>query len=184
MIDLNRQAGEVSGFTYDQVAAPSAPAIGETWRQRDGSNLIVQDWFWNGAVWASTVLYSNAILNPPLNGNFNFVSLVNTNVFIENFSVVGNVSDGGTPHTSSTKNSYFLRQNTVDADGFLLPSTVATVDTAGFVVDELRANVVEVNQYFDLMTVMRFSTTRSFVGGPSGLENIALLISYRRVYRA
>ena len=43
----------IKGFDYDQQAIPASPSIGQTWRERDGSNLIVNEWFWSGTLWLS-----------------------------------------------------------------------------------------------------------------------------------
>lgn len=48
-------------YFYDQVIVPTNPAIGQTWRERDSSNLIVCEWFWNGSLWLSTRLHQQNI---------------------------------------------------------------------------------------------------------------------------
>lgn len=47
------------GFDYDQVAVPSNPRAGQTWRERDSNNFVVQDWYWNST--------AGSWLNPTIN---------------------------------------------------------------------------------------------------------------------
>ncbi|MFN6560011.1 MAG: hypothetical protein RMY28_009405 [Nostoc sp. ChiSLP01] len=42
-----------TGFNYDSMSVPVSPSIGQTWRERDSNNLVVEQWFWNGANWLS-----------------------------------------------------------------------------------------------------------------------------------
>jgi hypothetical protein len=42
-----------NGFTYDQQSVPSSPSTGNTWRERDSSNNVVEEWYWNGTYWLS-----------------------------------------------------------------------------------------------------------------------------------
>ncbi|MBE9193257.1 hypothetical protein IQ230_23505 [Gloeocapsopsis crepidinum LEGE 06123] len=41
-------------FYYDQQEAPTNPAIGDIWKERDSSRLLIQEWFWNGTYWLSS----------------------------------------------------------------------------------------------------------------------------------
>lgn len=49
------------GFTYDQSAVPSSPSVGDTWRERSGTGLILGEWEWNGTYWLSpkTIMNTN-----------------------------------------------------------------------------------------------------------------------------
>jgi hypothetical protein len=51
-----------NGFTYDQVSVPSSPSAGETWRERNSSRDIIQDWYYNGSRWLGTSI--NTIFSP------------------------------------------------------------------------------------------------------------------------
>lgn len=47
----------IGAFDFDQQALPNFTAPGQTWRERDGNNLVVLDWYWDGT----------RILNPQIN---------------------------------------------------------------------------------------------------------------------
>lgn len=42
-----------TGFNYDSSSVPSSPSTGQTWRERDSNNSVVEQWFWNGTIWLS-----------------------------------------------------------------------------------------------------------------------------------
>lgn len=47
--------------TYDQQSVPSSPSAGQTWIERDGSNLVLECWFYTGSVWRSLSAYTQPI---------------------------------------------------------------------------------------------------------------------------
>lgn len=51
-------------FDYDQQAVPSSPTAGQTWRERDSNNFIVQDWYWNSValLWLNPTINRRQIL--------------------------------------------------------------------------------------------------------------------------
>ena len=51
--EMRTNIGASSGFDFDQQSEPSSPEIGQTWRERDGTNLIIGEWFWTGSLWLS-----------------------------------------------------------------------------------------------------------------------------------
>jgi hypothetical protein len=53
-----RSPASSSGFSYDQITTPVNPANGQTWRERDANDGIVQDWFYSAAysAWLSSTL--------------------------------------------------------------------------------------------------------------------------------
>ncbi|MEH1789665.1 MAG: hypothetical protein V7L23_29945 [Nostoc sp.] len=50
-----------SAYDYDQQSVPSSPTTGQTWRERDGSNSVVSEWFWNGTLWLTNRIYPQSI---------------------------------------------------------------------------------------------------------------------------
>ncbi|MGG6241862.1 hypothetical protein ACQ4N7_24830 [Nodosilinea sp. AN01ver1] len=49
--DLSGRPTVPFGFTYDQQVEPIAPTVGQTWRERSVTGLIVETWQWDGTYW-------------------------------------------------------------------------------------------------------------------------------------
>ncbi|MEA5625328.1 hypothetical protein [Nostoc sp. UHCC 0251] len=103
--------GSGSGFTYDQQTTPSSPTRGQTWRERDSNNDIVEDWFWNGTYWLSIQIHSHFV--EVASSNFTpFPALNSEQILALKVSIVatsGNMGDNDasnfTTYTFRSKNN-------------------------------------------------------------------------------
>lgn len=53
----------ILALSYDQTTEPITPAIGATWRERNPSGIIINDWQWSGSLWLAR---RQKIFNPTL----------------------------------------------------------------------------------------------------------------------
>ncbi len=168
-----------SGFTYDQVTLPSAPTMGQTWRQRDGSNLVINDWFWNGTYWIETVRKKFNIASSnttPVNLSTytnSLLSIISSNygVLIEKFIITGNLS---VAHNTSN-----YREFSFDYRDFsLFPGLTTELWTVGFNKTESSfAPQIAVGSQPNYFQVVNFPT-----GNPSVITRNTATVLYRNVY--
>lgn len=71
------------GFTYDQTAVPSNPVIGNTWRERKSSGMILRDWEYDGIDWLSIETFNTS--QPNNSGANRFVLAASSSTAVDTF---------------------------------------------------------------------------------------------------
>lgn len=173
--------GGGSGFTYDQETEPSDPITGDTWRERDGDNLIIGDWFWNGTYWLSLELFesslSRAIGGTGIGEYFIFPS-GSYNVFVESawvcFLPLGNTNDG---------DNYWDFQFTLGTGNFGVVTSIASINTSAISFNStlsVRLSTAP-NIFLSLAGTARFIfMVTSAVGAPTAtIDRFQTGVSYR-----
>ncbi len=134
---------------YDQQLIPTSPNVGDTWIERDLSNNIIQNWYWNGTYWLSTNRYTSGTIYTGTNSSSFYGNTITSsqrnlltnlglysfpNIFLETQIIfVNNIL----PNTGvdTTRNYFYSTINGYNVSGNNLSTIDAfpSVSTQGFV---------------------------------------------------
>lgn len=176
-------------FTYDQVSTPAAPAIGDTWRQRESSNLIIREWFWSGTRWLSIKVYITSYGD----NNFRADALGGRNVVLPRFA--GGIFFEKYVYsfllgTNNTSNYYVLFPNADrtlppnGGGGLAFPSFSTQNEAANqFLTKEVPINAAYIATAFaGGYPWLIGATSISVVGAPSVVGHARYTLYYREIY--
>lgn len=155
-----------SGFTYDGVAPyPFIHRTGDTWRERDSSNNIVQDWYWNGTYWvtiekSTLYLYSEYFGQAfPINKNY-------SQIYILNFSVTATSSFGGNNNSSNYRQHKLLIYKDVDDTGGI-GNIIATINSTDLLNGQKKSYVIPINNFYSTSTFDSILPSFNNFGSPN-----------------
>ena len=184
------------GFNYDQSAAPGNPLVGQTWRQRNGSNNILGSWEWNGTFWISIQKFSHNSFGTCQTSGGNFTSSHNlftggrlAPLFIQSFEMqYRNVS--GTNDASNYWFVEFLYRSAGNQirDGFFNWGTSynfrgqSGTGEAPSPTASIQKLTVNINQFVQLPDIIAFTSRSVRIGSQTQVIDVQASLLAAHVY--
>jgi hypothetical protein len=179
------------GFTYDQQAEPTVVSVGQTWRERSGTGLIVGDWEWSGSLWLSIQRfyatgdllgyggsYSRAILSSATRHNQRFL----IQDFIHVYSVVSGDASNFWTVGNLAPNFIDTPSGTVKTSGNVFGIPTFTSHSINVYGEWVQTSYLGVNAICNTVAggLLRLSTDASRTGAP-GLINVIGYVVTRNI---